>query len=174
MPVASGVMKQTPTSPSAPDNFPRPLCTLVVDDSFRFLRALCAYLKTEPMFEVVGTAVGGGEALHMAAMLGPDLVLMDLHMPVMDGLQATAILCRAVPNIRIIIMTMEDSAAAEAEAQAHGAHGFIGKPRITHDLITEVRRVFHSDHTKGRAEQLVVPSRSAFTTGPSGVRPAIG
>ena len=167
-------MKHTVTTVPTLDDHPHPLRTLVVDDSVMFMEGLCAYLMSEPLFQVVGTVLDGSDALHMAELLEPDLVFMDLHMPRMDGLQATAILRRRVPNMRIIIMTMEDSAAAEAEAQAHGAHGFIGKPRITHDLITEVRRVFHSDHTKGRAEQLVVPSRSAFTTGPSGVRPAIG
>ena len=120
-------MKQTPTTPAAPDNFPHPLRTLVVDDSVVLLERLCAYFKTQPLFQVVGTAADGSEALHMAELLGPDLVLMDLRMPVMDGLQATAILRRRVPNIRIIIMTLEDSATAEAKARAHGAHGFIGK-----------------------------------------------
>ncbi len=142
-------MKQTPTTPPAPDSFPHPLRTLVVDDSAMLLKSLCAYLKTHPLFQVVGTAVDGKEALHIAELLTPDLVLMDLHMPVMDGLQATARLRHCVPNIRIIIMTMENSAAAEADARAHGAHGFISKPRIIDDdLITEVHRAFHSDHTK--------------------------
>jgi two-component system nitrate/nitrite response regulator NarL len=138
-------MNQTPTTP---DNFPHPLRTLVVDDSVKFLEVLCGYIKTQPLFQVVGTAMGGEEALHMAAFLEPDLVLMDLHMPIMGGLQATAILRRGVPNIRIIIMTIEDSATAEAEARARGADGFIGKPRIMKDLLTEVRRVFHLDDTK--------------------------
>jgi DNA-binding NarL/FixJ family response regulator len=115
---------------------------LVVDDSFRFLKALCAHLQTEPLFQVVGTAMGGAEALHMAELLGPDLVLMDLNMPVMDGLQATAILRRRVPNMRIIIMTMEHPAAAEVKVRTHGAQGFIWKPRIINDLITEVRQAW--------------------------------
>ena len=141
-------MKQTPTTPPDPDNFPRPLRTLVVDDSAMLLKSLCAYLKTQRLFEVVGTAVDGKEALHIAELLVPDLVLMDLHMPVMDGLQATASLRCCMPNIRIIIMTMENSATAEADARAHGAHGFISKSRIIDDdLIIEVRRAFHSDHT---------------------------
>jgi len=103
---------------------------------------LCAYLKTEPLFQVVGTATGGDEALHMAELLGADLVLMDLHMPVMDGLQATAILRRRVPSIQIIIMTLDDSATAEAMARAHGAHGYIWKLRIKDDLLAEVRQVW--------------------------------
>ena len=142
-------MKQTRTTSPAPDNFPHPLRTLVVDDSAILLKSLCAYLKSQRLFDVVGTAVDGEEALHIAELLTPDLVVMDLHMPVMDGLQATARLRHCVPDIRIIIMTMENSAAAEADARAHGAHGFISKPRIIDDdLITEVRRAFHSDHTK--------------------------
>jgi DNA-binding NarL/FixJ family response regulator len=142
-------MKQT--TPPAPDNFLHPLRTLVVDDSAVFLQGLCAYFKTQPLFQVVGTAMDGGEALHMAELLGPDLVLMDLRMPVVDGLQATAILRHRVPNLRIVIMTMEDSAAAEADARAHGAHGFIWKPRIMHDLIAELRRAFCPDHAKAES-----------------------
>ena len=165
MPLASGVMKNTQTSAGMLDRFLRPLRTLVVDDSVVLLKGLCAYIKTQPLFQVVGTAVDGGEALYMAELLGPDLILMDLRMPVVDGLQATAILRRRVPNIRIIIMTMEDSATAEAEARAHGAHGFIWKPRIMDGLITEVRRAFRSNHTKDEAEQLLIPSRSGASTG---------
>ena len=142
-------MKQTPTALPALDDFPNPLRTLVVDDSAILMKSLCAYLNSQRLFQVVGTAVDGKEALHMAECLEPDLVFMDMHMPVMDGLQATAILRRRMPSIRIIIMTMEDSAITEAEARAHGAHGFIGKPRIIDDdLITEIRQAFLSDHTK--------------------------
>ncbi|MGD0652113.1 MAG: hypothetical protein ABSA97_13420 [Verrucomicrobiia bacterium] len=61
-------MKQTPTPPPAPDNFPHPLRTLVVDDSVVLLEALCAYFKTQPLFQVVGTAMDGSEALHMAIL----------------------------------------------------------------------------------------------------------
>jgi DNA-binding NarL/FixJ family response regulator len=140
-------MKKTPTTPPAPNTFPQPLRTLVVDDSVVLLEGVCAYLKTEPLFQVIGTAMHGSEALYMAELLRPDLILMDLHMPVMDGLQATVILRRRVPNIRIIIMTLEGSATAEAKARAHGAHGFIEKSRIMKDLITEL---FNS----GEAHQL--------------------
>ena len=141
-------MKQTPTTPPVPVTFPHPLRMLLVDDSVVLLERLRAYLKTQPMLQVVGTAMDGGEALHMTESLGPDLVLMDLRMPVMDGLQAMAILRRRMPNMRIVIMTMEDSATAEAEARAQGAHGFIWKPRIMSDLVTELRRAFLSDHTR--------------------------
>ena len=138
-------MKQTPSMPPVSGSFSQPLRTMVVDNSAVFLQTFCFYLKTQPMFQVVGTAMDGGEALHMAELLEPDLVFMDLHMPVIDGLQATAILRRRLPNVRIIIITLEDSATHEAQARAHGAHGFIWKRQIISGLITEARRVFHSD-----------------------------
>jgi DNA-binding NarL/FixJ family response regulator len=141
-------MKHPPTASPVPNNFPHVFRTLVVDNSVVFLKSLCSYLKTQPLFQVIGTAADGGEALRVVELLGPDLVLMDLHMPVIDGLQATAILRRRMPNVRIIIMTLEDPATLKAEAWAHGSHGFIWKPQITNDLITEVHQVFHSNHTK--------------------------
>ena len=140
-------MQQTFSAPPAPANFPQPLRTLVVDDSVALLGGLCAYMKTQPVFHVVGTAADGREAVYMTELLRPDLVLMDLNMPGTDGLQATAILRNRVPHVRIIIMTLEDAGTAAAEARAHGAHGFILKPRITNDLTIEVQRVFHSDPT---------------------------
>jgi two-component system nitrate/nitrite response regulator NarL len=137
------MMKHTATTPPVLDNHPHPLRTLVVDDSVMFMEGLCAYLMTEPMFQVVGTALDGSEALHMVDLLEPDLVFMDLHMPFMDGLQATELLRRRMPNMRIIMMTREHPATAEPKSRAHGAHGFLRKLGITAGLITEVRRAFH-------------------------------
>jgi DNA-binding NarL/FixJ family response regulator len=147
-------MKQTPTTLPVPDNFPHPLRILLVDDSLVLLERLCAYLKTQPSFQVVGTTTNGSYALHMVELLAPDVVLMDLRMPVMDGLQTMTILRRRLPNMRIVIMTMEDSATTETEARAHGAHGFIWKPRIMQDLVAELRRAFLSDHMKDERNSL--------------------
>ena len=135
-----------------PDNFPIPLRTLVVDDSVVLLENLCTFLKSKPLFHVFGTAANGSEALRMAELHEPDLVLMDLNMPVMDGLEATAILRHRLPGVRIIIMTMDHSAKATAEAWAHGAHGFIDKQAIMNDLtlITEVRRAFQLKQTQSQ------------------------
>jgi DNA-binding NarL/FixJ family response regulator len=143
-------------SDELPDNFPIPLRTLVVDDSAVLLENLCAYLKAKPLFQIFGTAADGSEAVRTAELHEPDLVLMDLNMPVMDGLQATAILRQRLPNVRIIIMTLDPSAQAKAKARAHGAHGFIGKQAIMNDhlLMTEIRRAFHPKHTKDQRSSL--------------------
>lgn len=134
-----------------PYHFPIPLRTLVVDDSIVLLENLCRYLKSKPLFQVFCTAADGGEALRLAELHEPDLVLMDWNMPVMDGLQATEILRRRLPGVRIIIMTQDDSAEAEAEARAQGAHGFIWKPAIMNGqrLMAEVRRAFQPNDQRG-------------------------
>src|SRR5689334_17696956 len=118
-------MKDTQTTPVVPGRIRSPFRTLVVDDSATLLENLCRFLEAQPLLQVVGTAAQGNEALHMAEVLRPDLVLMDLNMPLVDGLQATAILRNRLPHIRVIIMTIDDSPKAQASARAHGAHGFV-------------------------------------------------
>ena len=158
------MMNQTPTTATPPDNFPRPLRTLVVDDSVLLLKGLGAYLKTLPLLHVVGTAVGGREGLRLAELLQPDLVLIDICMPDLDGFQTTVHLRCRLPGIRIIILTTEDATTAQAKARDHGAHGFISKPRIMKDLMAEIRRVFHWDNPKDEKNQFLIPDRPAFTT----------
>ena len=149
-------MNNVPADGEFPEHIPIPLRTLVVDDSPVLLEGLCAFLKSKPLFHVFGTAANGCEALRMAELHEPDLVLMDLNMPVMDGLEAAAILRHRRPNVRIIIMTLDHPAKAMSAAWAHGAHGFIHKQEITMDLIllAEVRRAFQPKRTKGRWSSL--------------------
>lgn len=142
-------MTDTQNTPVLPGRIRPPLRTLVVDDSATLLERLCRILETQPLLQVVGTAQQGNEALHLAEALRPDFVLMDLNMPLVDGLQATAIMCRRLPNIRVIIMSMDNSPKAQASARAHGAHGFIWKPLIMTDLMTEIRRAFQVNPTNG-------------------------
>ena len=148
-PLRLGVTKDTLTTPVVPDHIRSPFRILVVDDSATLLERLCRFLETQPLLQVVGTAVQGNEALHRAEVLQPDLVLMDLNMPHVDGLQATAMLCRRFPHIRVIIMSMDNRSKTEAAARAQGAHGFIWKPLIMIGLMTEVRHVFQMNPTNG-------------------------
>ena len=135
-------MKKECTTPNALSGILRPLRTLIVDDSTIFLSCLHRLLDRQALIQVVDTAASGSEALHKAEALAPDLVLMDLHMPGMGALQATELLHRRLPNMRIIIMTLEETVAAKAAARTHGAHGFVGKTQITKSLMAEIQRVF--------------------------------
>ena len=119
-----------------------PLRTLIVDDSKLFLTCVRRLLDTQELIQVVGTAANGREAVHQADVLLPDLVLMDLDMPGMNGLEATEILRLRLPNARIIIMTLDETVKNKAAARAHGAHGFVGKPHMIRTLTAEIRRVF--------------------------------
>ena len=128
-------------SPAAADSQP-PIRTLLVDDSTVIMICLSEYLDMQALVRLVGTATNGSEAVRKAEALQPDLVLMDLQMPCMDGLQATTLLRQRLPNTRIIIMTLDETEATKAIAHAHGAHGFVGKSRLAEQLLPEIRRVF--------------------------------
>lgn len=120
----------------------RPFRTLIVDDSAVLREKLCDYFREQSRFEVVGTARDGIEALERAEALRPDFVLMDVRMPRLNGLEAAAILRRRLPGLRIILMSLDDTAALRSAAARQGAHGFIGKRQIiTSHLMKEIGRV---------------------------------
>jgi two-component system, NarL family, nitrate/nitrite response regulator NarL len=143
-------MKTESKTPRPARDGRQPLRTLLVDDSALILSCLQHFLRAETIVRVVGTAANGLEALERAMALAPDLVLMDLHMPQMDGLQAASCLCRRLPSARIIIMSLAEPVTAQACARAHGAHGFVEKGRIIEALMPEIRRVFRLKKIAGR------------------------
>lgn len=116
--------------------------TLIVDDSETFLTSLRRILTIQGVVDVVGTANGGREALEKAGTLTPDLVLMDLNMPGLDGLQTTLLLRQRTPNSRVIIMTAIETATLSAFCQTYGAHGFVSKYELLSTLSAEIQRLF--------------------------------
>ena len=135
-------MTATQALPVVPARIRPPFHMLVVDDTASVLAGLCRLLESQSRIRVVGTATHGNEALQMAEVLRPDVVLMDLNLPLVDGLQTTAMLRSRLPDIRVIIMSVDDSLEAQAAARAHGAHGFIWKPQMMSVLMTEISRAF--------------------------------
>lgn len=108
--------------------------TLVVDDSPELLEVFCALLARHPEVEIVGTAANGVEALQNWAELQPELVLMDVTMPQMDGITA-AMLLGDMPNPpRVILMSSEDLRCAELGFSASGAEAFIFKPQFRQEF----------------------------------------
>lgn len=100
---------------------------LIVDDHPTHTEGLVALFKEEPDIEVVGWAANGQAALEMALDLEPDVVLMDMEMPVMNGLEATRRILKHLPNTKILVFTMHNLPEYSVQAMQAGAIGFASK-----------------------------------------------
>jgi len=115
---------------------------LVADDSRKALLSVYKYLEFEGDFEIVGTAIDGQQLLRKAQIFRPDLVLTDLSIPRINGLQAATLLRRTFPKLRIIIFTELTGLSLRDECLRHGADGFVEKSQMPEKLMEEVRRLF--------------------------------
>jgi two-component system response regulator DegU len=113
---------------------------LLVDDHAVVRRALRERLQLEPDLEVVGEAGTGREAIGLAASLAPDVVLMDVEMPDLDGIQATADLHRVLPRCGVVILSIHDDAQTRLQALAAGAVTFVEKRGAIQTLLVAVRQ----------------------------------
>ncbi len=104
-----------------------PIRVLLVDDHALFRRGVASLIAAESDFEVVGEAGNGQQALEMARELMPDVILMDISMPVMDGLEATRRIKAEIPYVRIVILTVSDGDRNLFEAVKSGAQGYLLK-----------------------------------------------
>lgn len=120
----------------------RRIRTLVADDSPTALLSVCGYLEFAGVFEIVGTASDGLNLLHRAKRLRPDLVLTDLSMPRMSGLEATLELRKSFPEMRILVFTEMSGVSLRNECLQCGADGLIEKSKMPEKLMQEVRRLF--------------------------------
>jgi DNA-binding NarL/FixJ family response regulator len=114
---------------------------LIVEDQTLMRQGLRTILDLEPGLEVVGEAVDGEAGVRQALALRPDVVLMDVQMPVMNGVEATAALCAAWPPARIIILTTFDRDDYVFEGVRAGALGYLLKDTPAERLIETIRRV---------------------------------
>jgi DNA-binding NarL/FixJ family response regulator len=113
---------------------------LLVDDEPIIRRGLRMRLELEPDLSVVGEAGDGLDALDSARALTPNVVLMDVEMPRMNGIDATRELRSQVPSAAVVILSMHDDAATQARARAAGASAFVSKHSIDHGLLEAIRR----------------------------------
>jgi len=113
-----------------------PVRVLVVDDQKLFADALALFLAHQDRIEVVGTAASGQEAIDLALANAADVVLMDLFMPRMDGLEATKRLHNISPETHVIVLSGLGDDAAAKQAREAGADGYLQKGRV-HEQIVE-------------------------------------
>jgi DNA-binding NarL/FixJ family response regulator len=116
---------------------------LITDDSQAALTGLKALLKGVPDIQLVGEALGGGEAIQLAERLQPDVVLMDLHMPDMNGIEATRQIVHTSPHIAILVLTMYDDDDSVFAAMQAGARGYLLKGASKKEMLRAIRDVAH-------------------------------
>ncbi|MCS6826666.1 MAG: response regulator transcription factor [Caldilinea sp.] len=138
---------------------------IVVADDHAVLQAgLEAMLNAETDMHVVGTAGDGYAAVRQAALLQPDVILLDINMPGLNGLEALEQMRAQAPKSRVLILTMHDDAQYLRQAMAHGAAGYVLKQSAGKELLTAIRTVWqggvylHPTHARALAAP---PSASA-------------
>ena len=131
-----------------------PIRVLIVDDQALFREGLHTLLSVQPAFEVVGEAANGEEAIQMALASQPDVILMDLRMPAMDGVIATRRLHSLLPQCRVIVLTTFDDDESVFDGLRAGAVGYLLK-----DVAST--RLFEAIEATARGESFLQPSITA-------------
>jgi len=114
---------------------------LIADDHTILRDGIRSLLAEVPEFQVIGEAEDGHTAVQMACELEPDVVLLDIAMPVLNGIEATRQIRRYAPTIKVLILTMHENEEYIRQALAAGAMGYILKDAAARDLINAIRQV---------------------------------
>ncbi len=144
-----------------------PIRVLIVDDHPMVAQGISAILETYDDIEVVGTLCNGREAIDQIASLDPDVMLLDLNMPQVNGLNATEIILEQRTDTRILILSMHDSPEYISTALSHGAMGYLLKDVPTEEIKTAI------DAVMGGAQYLCAGAASAIKPATGGAREAL-
>src|SRR5436190_12890553 len=142
---------------------------LVVDDIPETRDHLTKLLGFEADIDVVGAASSGREAIDMAARIRPDVVLMDINMPDMDGISATEQLSATAPGAAVVMMSVQGEADYLRRSMLAGAREFLVKPFSSDELTTSIRQV-HMREREKLSRIAIVPVRGSNGTGGGGDR----
>jgi len=123
----------------------QPIRILLVDDHSLFRGGIASLLAAQSEFEVVGEAANGHEALEKAQELMPDIILMDISMPVMDGLEATRRIKQVIPYVRIVMLTVSEEEQSLFEAIRSGAQGYLLKKMKPQALFSTLRGIMQGE-----------------------------
>ena len=118
---------------------------LIVDDHTIVRDGICALLALVADVEVVGEAANGREAVDKVRQLAPDVVLMDIAMPIMDGLEATRRIHKEFPEVKVLALTQHDESEHVFSIVEVGAKGFISKAAASSELASGIRAVHRGD-----------------------------
>src|SRR6202142_4336731 len=131
---------------SAPPGTDPPVIRIVIaEDQAVVRRGAVLLLSMEPDMEVVGQACNGAEAVDLARLLHPEVVLMDLHMPVKGGVAATREITQALPGTQVLVLTTLDDDETVFEAVRAGAHAYLLKDAAEDELLETIRALRHGE-----------------------------
>lgn len=118
---------------------------LIADDHPVFRYGICALLDAAPDVEIVGEATTGEEAVTLAESLQPDVILMDLQMPGLNGIEATHRIVQTSPHIRILVLTMFQDDSSVFTAMRAGARGYVLKDAAKDEILRAIQAVGHGE-----------------------------
>ena len=121
---------------------------LIAEDQYTCQQIWQSYLEPEPDLEIIGTAIDGQAAVELVKQLKPDVVLMDLNMPRMDGLTATEIITNRYVDTKILVLSISDDERDIQKSLQVGAKGFLLKSTHPQELVTAIRNIHNGTYTK--------------------------
>ena len=119
----------------------RPVRVLIADDEPLFVESVEALLAGDERVEVVGTAANGKQAVELATALTPDVTLMDISMPILDGIEATRRIRERLPNASVLVLTGSSISADVDRARQAGVAAFLTKDRLGTQLVNAILEV---------------------------------
>jgi DNA-binding NarL/FixJ family response regulator len=142
-PVQAILRSEVPQSPAMVPG-ERRIRTVVVDDSETFLQITCELLELDPLIDVIARADKGGEAIETVMKLKPDLILMDVHMPYLDGLTLAWFFTRRFPMAHVVLMSTDSTPELRQACEQAGALDFIHKENSREEFRAALERIFSS------------------------------
>lgn len=123
---------------------------LIVDDHEIFRRGLRALLEPSSEWQICGEAVDGLDAVEQCKSLKPDIVVLDVSMPRLNGLEAARLIKKDKPDSQIVIITQHDSPQIRSAALEAGAQAFVTKSSVGNELVTALRKLIQDNGEKGK------------------------
>ena len=119
--------------------------TLVVDDYDPWRRHICAELKTRPELQVVGEASDGLEAVRMCENLKPDLILLDIGLSNLNGIEVEKRICQLVPSVKVLFLSQNNDAELVRAALSNGAQGYVLKADAGSELLPAIKAILRGE-----------------------------